>query len=152
MVERLRAEEEPGFTDTNAHAYDCSFSLSAKSICCIIGEIQGECLEEAEVCSIDSECCDAYCSYGEYEQQTEGHCCLEGDLWNPDYLPTARCVSANPCYPYICGFTMSNLPGYLNDPNCMKNSTATKGFWEACCMNNWYGTTGQYYYCPVTAL
>lgn len=34
----------------------------------------------------------------------------------------------------------------------MKDSTTTKGFWEACCNKDWYGTTGEYYYCPVESI
>ncbi|MBL7148044.1 MAG: hypothetical protein ISS82_04425 [Nanoarchaeota archaeon] len=159
----LEYMEVDGFEGTNAHVAQCGDIFYNKKICCSVEGGGGECLQPTTVCTSNEQCCDAgygnptvgfdqYCSYGQYEELNEGHCCKEGDYWNPDALPFPTCTSADPCYPGVCGYTTSQLQNFLNDPNCMKDSTATKGFWEACCMKNWYGTTGEYYYCPVTAI
>ena len=124
-------------------------------------------MEEAEVCSIDSECCDAgqgssvvnqYCSTRQYENLEEGHCCEEGTFWNSIDL---TCERAETCYdpenplgdPTICNYLPSNPYGYfhLDEENCIQFNPLFE-YYEACCNKNIYGGTNNFYFCEIEAL
>jgi len=162
----LKYREQSGFTGTNAHVADCTDDLYDKRICCSGEGSGGECLEEADVCSTDSECCDIsqgytkdqYCSTGEYEILSEGHCCEEGWYWYQPNIGPGYCASADPCYepedpmadPDLCNYALLEPQNYFNDPDCTRYNPT--GYYEACCNKNWYGTTGEYFYCPIEAI
>jgi len=161
----LKYKEETGFTDTNAHVADCSDDFYSKSICCSSSGSGGECLEEAELCSTDSECCDIsqgytkdqYCSSGQYENLVEKHCCEEGTFWNQQQ---GICEGAEPCYdptdplgnPGICNYLISEPEGYFNldEEDCIQYNLLYQ-YHEACCNKNRYGTN-DFYFCEIEIL
>ena len=94
----LKYKEETGFTDTNAHAADCSDTFYSKSICCSVAG--GECLEHGEdPCTSNEDCCQGLtCSGNPLENQG---CCYENEEWveNPLIPGNWYCQETGSCAP-----------------------------------------------------
>ena len=127
--------------NTNAHAAVCSFPFYSKRICCNeTTGMGGICGLAGDICpgTGPSNCCQPqgtpiqtpdpqYCSYGENEQLTEGHCCPTGQYWREDL---GQCFPAEICYPELCPYTVEQPELYFNTEGCTQDAGE---YWEACC-------------------
>lgn len=117
----------------NGHAAQCSDANFPNSLCCT-GFV---CANQAEDCSVDSDCCSGYyCSAGTpqpdgtWSQAGNSACCQPGQVWNG-----VACQNYAGCAPPIC-FT-PNPPPLFNLINLPP--------WRACCPISFGGDPESYW-------
>jgi len=125
---------------TNAHGEACDVNVDNDYLTYLCCEVTEGCGNEGDVCSVDGDCCEGYCSFGLYGTQYEtGHCCFEGYFWNND---VGECRPTDPCNPDPCDIDPSqDFVAWAQNDACVNPFLGA-----ACCRNvDVYGDGGDYY-------